>query len=170
MNAPACGEPVERIELVPNCSLSPQGAAFFFGTITGVTLTIATLFVVQGYWPVLPFAGLELALLAWALGASMRRRHWHERIEVSEGQIVIETKLRGELTRIVFSRHWARIRLRAPFYALHPSQLVVESHGRAVEVGGFLNEEERRKLAERLKRLIGRTSESPALSRAFISS
>jgi uncharacterized membrane protein len=170
MNAPACGEPVERIELVPNCSLSPQGAAFFFGTLTGVTLTIATLFVVQGYWPVLPFAGLELALLAWALAASMRRRHRRERIEVSEGQIVIETTLRGELTRVVFSRHWARIRLRAPFYAPHPSQLVIESHGRAVEVGGFLNEEERRKLAERLKRLIGRTSESPALSRAFISS
>ncbi len=163
MNVPACGEPVERIVLVPNCSLSPQGAAFFFGTISGVTLTIATLFVVQGYWPVLPFAGLELALLGWALGASMRRRHWRECIELSAEEIAIETTLRGELTRVVFSRHWARIKLRAPSYALHPSRLVVESHGRAVEIGGFLNEEERRKLTARLKRLVGKTSESPAL-------
>ena len=136
----------------------------FFGTITGVTLAIAMLFVLQGYWPVLPFAGLELAVLGWALSASMRRRHWRENIEVSEGEIAIETTLDRALTRVVFSRHWARIRLRTPFYALHPSRLVIESHGRAVEVGGFVNEEERRRLAERLERLVGKTSESPALS------
>jgi uncharacterized membrane protein len=163
MNFPADGHPVERIELVPNCSLTTRGAAAFFGTICLITLGVATLFLVQGYWPVLPFAGLELALLGWALGSNLRRRYWRERIEVTEEQIVIETTKRGELTRIVFSRHWARIKLRAPFYALHPSRLVIESHGRTVEVGGFLNEEERRRLAARLERLVGSTNESPAL-------
>jgi uncharacterized membrane protein len=96
----------------------------------------------------------------------MGRRHWRERILVSEEEIVIETTLRGELTRVMFSRHWAHITLRVPFYALHPSRLTIESHGRSVEVGGFLNEEERRRLALRLKRLVGNTSESPALAYA----
>jgi uncharacterized membrane protein len=158
--------PIERIELAPNCSLTTQAAALLFGSICLVTLAIATLFLVQGYWPVLPFAGLELALLGWALGVSSRRRHWRECILVSDAEIAIETAIRGELTRVVFSRHWARIKLRAPFYALHPSRLVIESHGRSVEVGGFLNEEERRRLGLRLKQLVGSTSESPALPTA----
>jgi len=166
MNFSAEREPVERIELAPNCSLTGHAAAIFFGTIAFVTLGIAMLFVVQGYWPVLPFAGLEMLVLAWALGASLRRRDRRERILVSDDQIAIETAVRGELTHVVFSRHWARIKLRAPFYALHPSRLVIESHGRSVEVGGFLNEEERRRLALRLKRLVGNTSESPALASA----
>ncbi len=161
---PAVPTPVERIELAPNSSLSPRDAALFFGTLGFVTLAIAVFFVVQGYWPVLPFAGLELVALFWALAASMRRRHWRERILLSEDEVVIETVVRGELTRVVFSRHWARIKLRAPFYALHPSRLTIESHGRWVEVGGFLNEEERRRLALRLKRLVGANSESPALA------
>jgi uncharacterized membrane protein len=47
--------------------------------------------------------------------------------------------------------------------ALHPSRLVIESHGRTCEVGRFFAEEERRVLAERLWRLVGKTSGSPAL-------
>jgi len=166
MSDPANRETVERIELAPNCSLTVRAAALFFGTLAFVTLAVAVLFVVQGYWPVLPFAGLELAVLFWALAANMRRRHWRERILVSEEEIVVETAVRREFTRVVFSRHWARIKLRAPFYALHPSRLEIESHGRSVEVGGFLNEEERRRLALRLKRLVGNTSESPRLAGA----
>jgi uncharacterized membrane protein len=166
MSFSADHEPVERIELAPNCSLTAHAAAVFFATIAFVTLSVALLFVVQGYWPVLPFAGLEVLVLGWALNASLRRREWRERILVSEAQITIESSVRGELTQVVFSRHWARIKLRAPFHALHPSRLLIESHGRSVEVGGFLNEEERRRLALRLKRLVGNTSESPALASA----
>ena len=158
--------PVERIDLAPNCSLSGPAAALFFATIGVATLAIATLFLLQGYWPVLPFAGLELVVFGWALGTSLERRHWRERILVSEDEIVVETAVRGDLTRVVFSRHWARIKLRPPFHVLHPSRLLIESHGRAVEVGGFLNEEERRRLALRLKRIVGGTSESPPLGLA----
>ena len=43
------------------------------------------------------------------------------------------------------------------------SDTVIESHGRACEVGRFLTEEERLGLAGRLRQLVGRSSESPAL-------
>jgi uncharacterized membrane protein len=46
---------------------------------------------------------------------------------------------------------------------LHPSRLTIESHGRACEVGRLLTEVERRDLAARLRRLVGKSSESPAL-------
>jgi uncharacterized membrane protein len=53
---------------------------------------------------------------------------------------------------------------RRPDSPLHPSRLTIESHGRRCEVGSFLTEQERRGLAQRLTRLIGRIDESPSLA------
>jgi uncharacterized membrane protein len=63
---------------------------------------------------------------------------------------------------VVFPRHWAQVKLRRPAARLHPSRLTIESHGRQCELGSFLTEEERRGLALRLQRLIGRVNESPS--------
>jgi uncharacterized membrane protein len=41
--------------------------------------------------------------------------------------------------------------------------LTIESRGRACEVGSFLTEEDRRRLALRLNRLVGGMNESPPL-------
>ena len=153
-----------RIELAPNCSLTPQGARLFVGSLAAVTLGVASFFALKGYWPVLPFAGFEIGLLAWAVRASMRHGSEREVIVVSDADVVIERQAPTGSRRTVFPRHWARVTLRGPQPALHPSRLTIESHGRACEVGRFLTEEERRSLALRLQRLVGNTSESPALA------
>jgi uncharacterized membrane protein len=152
-----------RIELAPNCSLTPQGARLFVGSLAAVTFGVAGFFALQGFWPVLPFAGLEIGLLAWAVRASMRRGSEREVIVVSEAQVVIERRSPSGSRLSVFPRHWARVTLRDPQRARYPSRLTIESHGRACEVGRFLTEDERRSLAARLVQLVGKTSESPAL-------
>jgi uncharacterized membrane protein len=155
----------DRIELLPNCSLTVRGAVFFFASLALASLTFAMYFVLQGLWPVLPFAGIELAVLGWALWASMRRRHWTQTITVTERDVEITTRGPKGERRIVFSRHWASVKLRAP-QGWHPSRLYVESHGRACEVGGFLTDEERRALHRRLGEMIGSRAESPRLRAA----
>ena len=68
--------------------------------------------------------------------------------------------------RVVFPRHWARVKIRRPKSPLHRGQLVIESHGRGREVGKFRTEEERRLLAAELRLLIGGgMNQSPALPR-----
>ena len=153
-----------RIELKPNCALSPRGARLFVGSLAAVTFGVAGFFALQGYWPILPFAGIEIALLAWAVRTSMRRGSERELIVVSEDEVVIERRAPSGSRRTVFPRHWARVTLRGPQPAQHPSRLVIESHGRACEVGRFLTEDERQRLAARLRCLVGKTSESPALA------
>lgn len=118
----------------------------------------------QGYWPVLPFAGLEMALLGWALKMSMSRRHHRQAITISEQNVLFESHNGVQYVQVVFPRHWAQVKLRRPQSRLHPSRLTIESHGRQCEVGGFLTDEERRGLALRLERLIGRVNESPSLA------
>jgi uncharacterized membrane protein len=156
--------PVEhRIELAPNCALTPQSARVFVGGLAALTFGTALLFAFQGLWPVLPFAGLEIGLLWWAVQASLRSGQRRELILVSDTSIVVERRGHDESSRLVFPRHWATVKLRDPPVALHPSRLVIESHGIACEVGRFLTEDERRGLAGRLRQMVGRTSESPAL-------
>ena len=150
-----------RIEICPHCSLSAHGARLFFATACAAPFGIAAFFAMRGFWPVLPFAGLEMALLAWALRGALERRFHRETITVTESDVSIERCHRERCSRVVFPRHWTQVKLRRPAAKLHPSRLTIESHGRQCELGSFLTEEERRGLALRLQRLIGRVNESP---------
>ena len=157
------GTTIQRIELAANCSLTPRTALLFVGSLALVTLGLAGFLALQGFWPVLPFAGIEIGLLAWAVRASMRDGQQREVIEVSEDMVVVRRSRGGNGQNAVFPRHWARVKLRDPLRAPLPSRLVIESHGRACVVGRFLTEEERLGLAKHLQQLVGRTSESPVL-------
>jgi uncharacterized membrane protein len=161
---PADQELEHRIELAPNCSLTPRSARLFVGSTAAATFGLAGFFALQGLWPILPFAGLEIGLLAWAVRSSMRRGEEREVILVSDSEVVIERRAPTGSGLTVFPRHWARVKLRDPQTAARPSRLTIESHGRACEVGRFLTEDERRGLARRLQRLVGNTSESPVLA------
>jgi uncharacterized membrane protein len=146
--------PLHSITLTPNCSLTPRAAWGFFGSLCIVTFAIAVLVTTRGFWPVLPFAGLEMGLLGWAMHTSLQRRHHRQTITVTDESVEIEEVDRERCERIVFQRYWARVKMRAAESPLHPSQLTIESHGRRCEIGRFLNEQERRSLAKRLQRMI----------------
>jgi len=154
-----------HIDLTPHCSLSVRGAVVFFASVALLTFGIASVATVLGYWPVLPFAGAEMLLLAWALYSNMQRRFERESIDISDAEVVV-TYARGNPARVVFPRHWARVKIRRPNSPLHRSRLVIESHGRAYEVGKFLTDEERRQLAAALRLRIGGMNQSPALPAA----
>jgi uncharacterized membrane protein len=55
-----------------NCSISPAALAGVFAALAAVTLLIGVGFALAGAWPVLPFAGLEVLMLAGAF-------FWHAR-------------------------------------------------------------------------------------------
>jgi uncharacterized membrane protein len=153
----------QRIEICPHCSLSVRSALLFFSSVCFISFGIAAFLASRGFWPVLPFAGLEMAFLGWALWMSMARRHYRETITVTDADVSVELRDRQHSVQHVFPRHWAQVKLRRPASRLHPSRLTIESHGRECELGSFLTEAERRGLARQLQRLIGRINESPSL-------
>lgn len=153
----------QRIELAPNCSLTPAGAKLFFGSTCMFSLVFAMIFVVRGFWPVLPFWGLEMLVLGLSLKASMRRRRYTQTLLITDSLVSLITRSRRGDTKQEFARHWAKVRLRSPRTRLYPSRLTIESRGLACEVGSFLTEEERCRLAKRLRRLVGGMNESPPL-------
>ncbi|MEO7773754.1 MAG: DUF2244 domain-containing protein [Steroidobacteraceae bacterium] len=163
---PAC----EHLDLLPNCSLSPQGARVLFAVVCVGSFAVALFVSLPGFWPVLPFAGMEMLVLAWALKISLARRWQSPHIRIDEQQICIESphgrRADEVAVKVMFPRYWAQVKLRAAHTPLHPSRLTIESHGRACEVGQFLTEQERRSVAGRLARAIGRVSETRPLEGA----
>jgi uncharacterized membrane protein len=153
----------QRIELAPNCSLKPLGAVLFFGSICLFSLAFSIFFVLQGLWPVVPFLALEMLALGLALRASMRRAKYTQTVLITDSRISLVTRSRRGAQKQEFARHWAKVRLRSPQRRHGTSRLTIESHGRAYEVGSFLTEEDRCRLAERLRYLVGGMNESPPL-------
>lgn len=119
----------------------------------------------RGFWLVLPFWALEMLALGLALNASMRRGRYTQTLLITDTRVSLVTRSRRGEAKQEFARHWAKVRLAAPRTRLYPSRLTIESRGLACEVGSFLTEEERCRLAKRLRNLVGGMNESPPLER-----
>jgi uncharacterized membrane protein len=122
----------------------------------------------RGFWPVLPFAGLELFALGVALGMSMRRGRYRELVSVFGDRIVIERGVDAVRERIELPRHWTRVELAASPRRGHPSRLLLACGGKRLEIGAILTEAERVGLQKRLAELVaarepvGATTAPPA--------
>ena len=143
-----------HFDLAPHCSLSVRGAALFFSAVCFATFGVAAVATFLGFWPVLPFAGLELFVLGVALGWSMRRGSYRELITISPEEVTIERGMTQAHERERMPRTWARVELVQATHPWYPSRLYLSSHGRRHEIGAVLVESERRGLARRLRELL----------------
>ena len=145
-----------RYILRPNLSLSWSAAKICFATIAAVTLTVALVFTTLGLWPVLPFAGLELAILGYCFYRCAGNAQHCEVITVGRDTVKVEKGRRKPDSCWALPRAWAVVGMQRPAIRGYPSRLFLRSHGRRVELGRFLNEDERRDLAHELSRTLGR--------------
>lgn len=145
---------MHSFELSPNCSLTPRAAAYFYFSIVAVSLVVAGSFAAAGYWPILPFAGLELAALGAALTHSMRRSRRRELIDIDERRVRVRKTAAQRQIEFEFQRPWTRVELEQPVSTTWPSRLWLRSMGRKVEIGAFLTERERNGLRHRLAEVL----------------
>jgi len=156
-----CSQEASRVRVViePNQSLTWRESLIFFAAAAVLSLAVALAFAMQGYWPILPFAGLELLALGWAVyqvAQYGRRRQvitiTADRIRIEKGRSHGRSNTGGgpESCR-EFPRAWARVELVKPRKGWYPSRLMIGASGKAVPVGEFLTDEEREELKTRLE-------------------
>ena len=137
-----------------NCSLSRHGAFLFFGVTTAASLLLAGALAARGFWPVLPFAGLELFALGWALGLSMKRGRYREFVSVYGDRIVVERGAGTVEEKFELPRHWTRVELEPSPRRGHPARLLLCFGAQRREIGAVLTGSERESLRLRLAELI----------------
>ena len=143
-----------RIVIRPNRSLTRRQLQLAFLGIAVVCLGIASAFAVIGLWPILPFAGFEVIVVGVGLYLSAAGGQATEVVSVGGETVAVEKGRRQVSRRWEMQRAWAQVRLLPPKIRWYPSRLVLRSHGKALELGGFLNEQERQQLAGQLRRAI----------------
>lgn len=148
-----------RIVIRPNRSLTRRQLQLVFLVIAVICLSIASVFAVLGMWPVLPFAGAEVLAVGIGFYLSAVGGRETEVVSVNCDEVAVEKGRRRLRQRWVMQRAWAQIRLLPPRIRWYPTRLVIRSHGNEVELGGFLNEHERRQLAGELRDAINHGAE-----------
>ena len=144
----------KTVMVMPNRAMPWQHVMAFYFAIATVTLAIAINFYVQGLTLILPFAGLELAALGIVLYISAWRSNAKEVIIVNEEKITVEIGRSSPEKVYEFDKAWAKIVLEKSWNNWYPSRLLLRSHGKQIEIGKFLNEQERQCLEVELKKVI----------------
>ena len=140
----------------PNQSLTWRGALQVYVAITICCLGVGIAFALHGFWPVLPFAGFEVIVLGIAFYLCFSRSQIREVVSVNANAVRVEKGRHEPDERWECPRAWARINLERAPIAWYPSRLKLAFQDRQVEIGRFLNEEERFALAAELEHMIHR--------------
>jgi uncharacterized membrane protein len=142
--------PLLDATLRPNPPMSPRALKIVLIVVAGINFIFALSFVAQGAWPIAPFLGLDVALLAWALRESRVAARAFERITLTVSNLrIARHPARGDPSEIALNPYWVRVDF--PDTGLPGTKLLLTSHGRSVQVGRFLGAEERSAFAAALK-------------------
>lgn len=134
----------------PNNSLSPIGFIWLFVGVLTITVIITVGFVLAGAWLVLPFAGLEVLVLAYVLINAYLHYGDFESITLVNNDVVIEKYSYKSSKKYTFQRYWVRVTLRETLDGT--VAIFIGSHGKEIEFGSrYINKEEREVIAKQLK-------------------
>ena len=138
------------VTLRPSPPLSPRVLLRILMVVAAINLAFMLSFVFQGAWPIAPFMGLDVALLAWAFPATAIPARREERVTLTRDELVVARDgPRTPHREWRFNPYWVRVEMdEVPD---HWSQLTLWSHGKFLRIGQFLAPEERAKFGVRLK-------------------
>jgi uncharacterized membrane protein len=118
-----------------NCSFTPKQVGIFYLAQSTLSLIVASFFLYQGVWLVLPFTLLELVVLALALLIYARHATDYERIDIRQGELLVETSNAGRVMQFVFNTSWVRVD-----GVLNSQKLIsINYQGQVLEIGHFMH-------------------------------
>lgn len=144
-----------RIVLRPHRSMSWRQAIWVCGLFAGCMLACSAYWVTRGAWVVLPFFGLELAVVALGLYLSARAGTRQEVIEIDGSSLRVSWGRSAPEGQLELPRHWTRPVLSTDPSGWYPSQLALVAGGRRVSLATGLTEDERWAVAAELNWLLG---------------
>lgn len=142
------------IILSPNNSSTWKFNMMVLASLALIAAVISILFLIRGLWLILPFSGLEILALFSGLYLCLYNNHITEVITFKDHILVIERGHKSIENSWEYQRIWTKIFVRNPAYRGHPKKIVIRSHGKELEIGAFLNKNDKEMLIRKLKHII----------------
>ena len=143
-----------KLILTPNKSTSWRFNMMVWLSLFFISLVISTAFLLKGLWLILPFSGLELLTVYLGLYFVTRQTTRTEVITFSEDRVMIQKGHKRCEHTWEYQRHWSKILVKQPAYRGYPKQIFIQSHGKELELGNFLNKTDKEELINNLKQLV----------------
>lgn len=137
----------------PNRSLTPAGRSLWLALMATTTLLVAVAAFAIGAWLILPFAGLEIALVCYAFRVIAQHDDDYEMLTVGETNFKWEQRCAGGNTVLEGNKHWATFEA---VNVVGRLQLQLRYAGRTVIVGKHFATEEQKQLTKQLQALFSR--------------
>ncbi len=147
---------VGQIILQPNNSLSWKALKYFLAFMMALSFSIALAFLFYGYWLVLPFTGLEMAVLSYCLWLCLRRASLQEVITFSAEQIRLEKGIERPEKVATWERFFTKIQVNQAIHPWYRKTVSLVHRGDRVEIGTFLTHKEQDELIESLHDMVRR--------------
>lgn len=138
------------IVLEPNPPLPSRGVYFVLGGVAPLSFIAGMVFVLRGAWPVTPFLGADVLLLAFAFRSVARRARRREILSLTRESLTLQRiSPNGRIWREEINPYWLRVEHDDPEGIGTP--LALAMRGRRWVIGSFLGAEERAALAQLLR-------------------
>ena len=154
--------PIFIAVLKPHRSLSPRGFVMVMLALISCSFTAGLAFWSMGAWPVVGFFGLDIVLVQLAFRLNYRQARASEEITVFPDRLTVtSTTARGEISEGEFNPYWARLEVQR-----HPeagvTRVTIASHGKRLDVAGFLGPHERESFASALSAALAEARALPS--------
>ncbi|RLU02422.1 MAG: DUF2244 domain-containing protein [Ketobacter sp.] len=139
------------ITLEPNRSATRQQTLLFVLLVSGVTLSVALFWAFFGAWLVLPFAGLEIAVLTYVALRVSRSTYRMQVIRVGLDAVEVEEGEFFPVRKWRFLRPNTHVNVLAARTPMDSIGLHLQDGLQSLEVGAFLNQGDRLKARDALQ-------------------
>lgn len=137
--------------LTPYRSLGTTGFSVLMAVTGGVCLIAGLGFLALGAWPVFGFLGLDILLIYLAFRWNYKAANAYEEVRVSRTEILVrKVNPRGRHREYRFNPFWARLHVRKEEDE-GVVRITLTMRGQKVDIGGFLNPEDRTSFAGALQ-------------------
>ncbi len=145
--------PLLDLVVYPHRSLGPTGFLVLMAVLCGCSFAVGLGFFLSGAWPVVGFLGIDVLVVYLAFRLNYRAARAYETVRLTPAALeVTKVDPRGRGRRISFQPYWLAVDMDDP--PRRHSRLTLRSHGRRLEIGGFLTPEEKLDLARALRRAL----------------
>lgn len=138
-------------KLTPHRSLSANGFVALMLVIGALALSTAFMFLAVGAWPIVGFLVLDVAIVYLAFQLNYRAARAYEEVIVTQSELIVRrVSAWGQINVETLHPFWTRLKTAYDEDAEQVLAIKLESKGRQVLVGAFLNPDDKESFANAL--------------------
>ena len=144
---------------MPHRSLSPRGFVILMAVICTISFITGVIFTLKGAWPVLGFLSLNVVAVYWAFRQNYKDAKIFETIKLTADHLVLERVYpSGRHQSFEYNPFWVQVGIEE--HSSGATKMRLTSHGKSINFGKFLSDDERREFVHVLRQEINRAKYS----------